>query len=255
MPPPKRAPPSPPRREEPVFRPAGPAYPDEPQVPPPRPTNVSAPPASGANRVPIPKQPVVLTKNPNPPYMREWPEIVTKMNLAHADDLAIDYEVELHSPYDYDVDNEFGFLEGVLNRAEQKRFDLVVSDYAIETCFHSRWDAYRSLIEELRSEERPERYIQEELRKLARDWLMEESEERVELRTAAEQEKLKETNPNASRRDLERLAAEVRRKGKNVFSSGEEEARRRRMAGQRETRFRIPGTNRTSSRVPETVRR
>ena len=67
--------------------------------------------------MPIPKQPVVLTKNPNPPYMREWPEIVTKMNLAHADDLAIDYEVELHSPHDYDVDNEFGFIEGVLNRA------------------------------------------------------------------------------------------------------------------------------------------
>ena len=153
------------------------------------------------------------------------------------------------------MDNEFEFIEGVLNRAEQKRFDLVVSDYAIETCFHSRWNTYRSFIEGHRIEERGERYIQEELRKLARDWLTEESEERVELRTAAEQEKLKETNPNGGRRDLDRLAAEVRPKEKNVFSSGEEEARRRRMAGQRETRFRIPGTNRTSSRVPETVRR
>ena len=130
---------------------------------------------------------------------------------------------------------------------------MVVSDYAIETCFHARWNEYRSFIEGHRVEERPERYIQEELRKLARNWLRLESEERVELRTAAEQEKLKESNPNASRRDFERLAAEVRRKEKHVFSAGEEEARRRGMAGQRETRFRIPGTNRTSSRVPETV--
>ena len=177
------------------------------------------------------------------------------MNLAHADDLEIDYEVELHSPHDYDVDNEFGFIAGVLNRAEQKRFDLVVSDYAIETCFHPRWNEYRSFIEGLRIDEKPERYIQEELRKLARDWLRLESEERVELRTAAEQDKLKESNPNVSRRELERLAAEIRRKEKNVFSAGEEEARRRRMAGQRETRFRIPGTNSTSSRTAETVRR
>ena len=127
------------------------------------------------------------------------------------------------------MDNEFGFIEGVLNRAEQRRFDLVVSDYAIETCFHSHWNEYRSFIEGLRVEERPERYIQEELRKLARDWPRLESEERVELRTAAEQDKLKESNPNASRRDFDRLAAEVRRKEKNVFSSCEEEAHRRRI--------------------------
>ena len=98
-----------------MFRPAGPMFPNEPQVPPPLPMGRSDPPATGANRVPIPKQPVVLTKNPNPPYMREWPKIVTKMNLAHADDLEIDYGVELHSPHDYDVHNEFGFIEGVLN--------------------------------------------------------------------------------------------------------------------------------------------
>ena len=82
--------------------------------------------------------------------MREWAEIPTKMNLAKADDLVVEYEIELVGPWECDV-------VGVFNRAEQKRFDLVVSDYASGTRFAARWQEYRALIEELRSEERPGR--------------------------------------------------------------------------------------------------
>ena len=78
---------------------------------PPRPT--WGEPATGANRVPVPKQPVVLTANPNLPYMREWPEIRTKMELAKADEWAVKYETTIPGPWQCDVENEFGFVGSV----------------------------------------------------------------------------------------------------------------------------------------------
>ena len=64
-----------------------------------------------------------------------------------------------------------------LYRAEQNRFNKIVSDYSLEVSVVPRWTDYKEMVQELRAEGLPEATIQERIRLLGRDWLQQESDE------------------------------------------------------------------------------
>ena len=144
--------------------------------------------ATGPNTVPI-GEPVfvpkaVLTKNPRPAHTRQWPEERARTNLVKAEQLKMEYDFEACAPGKrvvYDDRNDFGFQGGLWRRAEQTRFEKIVSHYSLEVNPVPRWTDYKEMVQELRAEELPEETIQERIRLLGRDWLQQESDERIEL--------------------------------------------------------------------------
>ena len=120
--------------------------------------------ATGPNTVPV-GEPVfapkaVLTKNPRPAHTRQWPEERARTNLVKADQLKIEYDFEACAPGKrvvYDERNDFGFQAGLWRKAEQKRFEKIVSDYSLEVNPIPRWTDYKEMVQELRAEELPER--------------------------------------------------------------------------------------------------
>ena len=134
--------------------------------------------ATGTNTVPL-GEPVfvpkaVLTKNPRPAHTRQWPEERARTNLVKAEQLKIEYSFEASEPGRrvlYDDHNDFGFQAGLWRKAEQTRFQKIVSDYSFEVNPVPRWTDYKEMIQEFRAEQLPEETIQERIRQLGRDWL------------------------------------------------------------------------------------
>ena len=162
--------------------------------------------ATGSNTVPLgepafPAKPV-LTKNPRPAHTRQWPEERARTNLVKADQLKIEYDFEASEPGKrvlYDDRNDYGCQVGRWLRAEQARFDKIVSDYSLEVNSVRRWTDYKEMVQELRAEELPEETIQERIRLLGRDWLQQESDERIELLIAdAENNRLHDLDMTAA---------------------------------------------------------
>ena len=241
--PPKRAPPAPPgpppprpewsEPEEAPFRPAGPGFPEEPQVPPPRPKG------TGSNRVPLGEpmfqSPPVLTKNPRPAYTRQWPEVRARQNLVKAEQLKIEYDFEAAAPGRpilYDHTNDFGFQGGLWHRAEQNRFNKIVSDYSLEVSVVPRWTDYKEMVQELRAEGLPETTIQERIRLLGRDWLQQESDERIELLIKdAESNMLNDMDMTQDM--LKARIRDIRQAETSLVAKTEEEIRTERLVGSR----------------------
>ena len=198
--------------------------------------------ATGAKTVPV-AEPVfapkaVLTKNPRPAHTRQWPEERARTNLVKADQLKIEYDFETFAPgrrVIYDDHNEYGFWAGRWFRAEEARFRKIISDYSLEVNPEPRWTDYKEMVQELRAEELPEEKIQERIRLLGRDWLQQESDERIERLIAdAENNHLHDLSMTDSM--LQARIREIRQAETSLVAKTEEEIRKKRLIAPREAR-------------------
>ena len=180
----------------------------------------------------------MLNKNPRPAHTRQWPEERARTNLVKAEQLKIEYAFQASEPGRrvlYDEHNDWGFLDGRWLRAEIARFDKIVSDYSLEVNPVRRWTDYKEMVQELRAEELPEETIQERIRLLGRDWLQQESDDRIELLIAdAENNHLHDLSMTDSM--LQARIREIRQAETSLVAKTEEEIRKKRLIAPREAR-------------------
>ena len=155
-----------------------------------------------------------------------------------AEQLKVEYDFAASVPGRrvlYDHKNDFGFQAGLWRRAEQARFEKIVSDYALEVNPTPRWTDYKEMVQELRADELPEETIQERVRLLGRDWLQQESDERIELLIAdAENNHLHDLSMTDSM--LQARIREIRQAETSLVAKTEEEIRKKRLIAPREAR-------------------
>ena len=180
----------------------------------------------------------MLNKNPRPAHTRQWPEERARTNLVKADQLKLNYDFRASEPGRrvlYDEHNDWGFQAGLWRRAETARFEMIVSDYSLEVNPVRRWTDYKEMVQELRAEELPEQTIQERIRLLGRDWLQQESDERIERLIAdAENNHLHGLSMTDSM--LQARIREIRQAETSLVAKTEEEIRKKRLIAPREAR-------------------
>ena len=112
---------------------------------------------------------------------------------------------------------------------------MIVSDYSKEVNPVRRWTDYKEMVQELRADQLPEETIQERIRLLGRDWLQQESDDRIELLIAdAENNHLHDLSMTDSM--LQARIREIRQAETSLVAKTEEEIRKKRLIAPREAR-------------------